>query len=41
MPPAVSRRPATFDDIPLLVQWDLAPDVIGATTSEEHAPIAF
>ena len=37
----VSLRPATFDDIPLLAQWDLDPDVIGATTSEEGATIAF
>lgn len=34
-------RPATPDDASLLHQWDLDPDVIGATTSDPEAPAAF
>ncbi len=37
----VSLRAATVHDAPLLHQWDLDPDVIGATTSEPDAHVAF
>lgn len=34
-------RPATLDDATLLHRWDLDPDIIGATTSDREAAIAF